>query len=252
MYKSALGCVTCATLLTACTGSQGSSYVTASKTPSPAVRAKTGSESTTTSETQGSAQNQNASEAVVQKTPAPAVMQQPQVLEVTPQLKQECLFAVSGTWVGYGDYNDTFPNLQERDKPVGHAGRFDTVGGIYLAAREEPYIHGQGAKELDDAVKYTFDSIVVGPGMNVEIRDERKAVLYSGSGPVIGESSFYAENPTWQGKYLQRLNERKATLPSWMQKWLSDGNTPISVKNLHGARWVKVSAVAGGQCVDVK
>lgn len=168
------------------------------------------------------------------------------------QLKQECLFAVSGTWIGYGDYKDTFPNLMEAGKPVAHGGRFDTVGGIYLAAREAPYVHGEGEKELDDAVKWTFDSILAGPGMQAEIRDEKGTVLFTGEGPLIGESSHYAENPEWTGKYLQKLLQRKASLPLWMQRLLNSGYKLLSIKNLHGARWVKVTAVSGGQCINAR
>jgi hypothetical protein len=168
------------------------------------------------------------------------------------QLKQECLFAVSGTWIGYGDYKDTFPNLMEAGKPVAHGGRFDTVGGIYLAARETPYVHGEGEKELDDAVKWTFDSILAGPGMHAEIHDEKGTVLFTGEGPLVGESSHYAEDPQWTGKYLEKLLQRKASLPLWLQRLLNSGYKPVSIKNLHGARWVKVSAVTGGQCINAR
>ena len=167
---------------------------------------------------------------------------------VSKRREEECLFAVSGTWIGFGDHGSTFPLLLDKKTSPQTLGRFDNVGGIYLAAREQPYIFGQGQKEIDDAIKFTFDSILIGPGMRAEIKDAQNKLLYSGTGPVIGESAFYAQQEAWTGRYRQKLIEVKANLPQWMQKVLDVNANPIQVIELHQAHSVKVSAVLGGQC----
>jgi hypothetical protein len=167
--------------------------------------------------------------------------------ETVAKLQQECWFAVSGTWAGYpSDYETTFPQTKS-GKPIGPGEVFDTVGGVYLAARAEPYVYGEGGKEIDKAVDFTFDSILIAPGMTAEIRDGQGNRLFDGVGPLIGESAYYANNSTWAGVYLTKLLSRKETLPVWMQDWLAVNNKLVVI-DLYAARWVKVSSVPGSKC----
>jgi hypothetical protein len=81
-------------------------------------------------------------------------------------------------------YWSTFPNTISGNPPgVGEI--FDSAGGVYLAAREEPYVYGVGGKEIDAAAYFSFDSIAVPPGMRAEIRGSAGNVIFSGDGPFI-------------------------------------------------------------------
>lgn len=175
---------------------------------------------------------------------------------LSPEQKvQECWFAVSGTYVALGDYEDTFPNTKTPDgsgKPFQAGGQFDTVGGVFLAARSAPYIYGEGGKEIDKAVDYTFDGIAVPPGMSVDIRPSADATpLFSGQGPLIAiagdlNQQAYGGPFTYKGKF--ESGELKHW-PQWMQDVLKSKGR-VEIIPLHAARWVKVSTVPGSRCSD--
>jgi hypothetical protein len=171
------------------------------------------------------------------------------VSTLSPEQKsQECWFAVSGTYVSYGDYEDTFPNTKTANgsgKPFQAGGQFDTVGGVFLAARSAPYIYDEGGQEIDKAVDYTFDGIVVPPGMLVDIRPSADATpLFSGQGPLIAVTGGPL---TYNSKF--EAGELKHW-PQWMQDVLKSKGRVESIPRLHEARWVKVSTVPGSRCSD--
>jgi hypothetical protein len=181
-----------------------------------------------------------------QTQPTPVAKQ----AETVTAKSQECWFAVSGTYVGLGDYSDTFPKPSS-GKPIATGEKFDTVGGVFLAARAEPYVYKQGAGEIDGAVDYTFDGIVVPPGMSVEIRaSANEAPLYKGQGPLIAiagsnSGSGYGSPFTYKAKF--DAGELKHW-PQWMQDYLSTSAGKVEIIPTHPARWVKVSVVEGGRC----
>lgn len=127
-------------------------------------------------------------------------------------------------------------------RPVSHGEIFDDVGGTYLAARDEPYVEGQGGREIDDAIAYTFDSIVVAPGMRAELRNSNGTVLFKGDGPVVVESTNFAA----LNDYYAGLKARK-DLPQWMITYVS-GIAALPTADLHPVQWVKVSVISGGSC----
>ena len=53
--------------------------------------------------------------------------------------------------MGLGDYSDTFPKPTS-GKSIATGEKFDTVGGVFLAARAEPYVYKAGGGEIDGAV----------------------------------------------------------------------------------------------------
>jgi len=114
----------------------------------------------------------------------------PAITDVASRPKQ-CWFAVSGGIAGFAwGGNDPFGYRYDfgktaSGKPVGHGETFDLVGGVYLAPRDKPYALGEGAHEIDLAIKFTFDSIVVPPGMKAEIRDAESRQIFG----VLGRSS---------------------------------------------------------------
>ena len=75
----------------------------------------------------------------------------PSATKVEVLRSQECWFAVSGTYVALGDYSDTFPKPTS-GKSIATGEKFDTVGGVFLAARAEPYVYKAGGGEIDGAV----------------------------------------------------------------------------------------------------
>jgi hypothetical protein len=161
--------------------------------------------------------------------------------------RRQCWFAVSGTWVGVSlqsigiDYKMRFPATNSGN-PVGPGERFDAVGGIYLAARSQPYVAGGG--EIDAAIAGTFDSIVVAPGMSVEIRNAQGAVLFKGNGPFIGESDAY---PQYAGMYFNLLKTTSG-LPKWMNDYVAARTAVEMVPGLQTATWVKVSVIPKSRC----
>lgn len=189
-----------------------------------------------------------------EEKPAPAALPSviPTPIEKIFIKSEQCWFAVSGGWIGYGDHGDVFPKTKS-GRPVGPGEVFDDVGGLYLAARAEPYVYGQGAGEIDRAVDTSFDSILVAPGMNVEIRDGSGNKIFEGVGPIIAEAFYEANDPRWKpdlsGLYRKVLLQKKVTLPEWMQDWLSQ-NDKLLVVDILRARSVKVSAIPGGRCSD--
>lgn len=167
-------------------------------------------------------------------------------------LRQKCWFAVSGTWIGHTGYIKqyavTFPETTSGHK-IAHGEGFDSVGGVFLEARKEPYRYGEGGKEIDAAIDYTFDSIAVAPGMTVEIRDEAGNTLFKGDGPVIGGSAYYENQAYYRGKYYAVLAKR-TDLPQWMSDYLKT-NTEIKTITLQAGRYVKVSTVPGTDCAKL-
>ncbi len=164
-------------------------------------------------------------------------------------LAQRCWFAVSGTWIGHssylGQYQDRFPSTTS-GRPVSHGESFDNTGGVFLSARDQPYIYGQGGREIDKAFDTTFDSIVIAPGMTAELRNASGTVVFKGDGPVVVTSSYYENQPQFRGQYFTAIKNRN-DLPEWIKTYLA-GRTALLDVDLHAASWVKVSAVAGGSC----
>lgn len=173
-----------------------------------------------------------------------------QLDEETKKLRrQECWFAVSGTWIGHPSYESKYANRfpgTTSGNPIAHGEGFDNVGGVFLAARAEPYVYDQGGKEIDKAVDFTFDSIMIAPGMIAELKDASGAVVFKGEGPVISGSSTYENDPEWKGKYYAALKTRK-DLPAWIKDYLSTHTEVVNI-NLHVARSVQVSAKSGSKC----
>lgn len=173
-------------------------------------------------------------------------------VEATPKIEksQECWFAVCGTYVGLGDYEDTFPKTKSGNK-ISSGEIFDTVGGVFLAARPEPYIYGEGGKEIDKAVDFTFDGIVVPPGMSVEIRPSaNESPIYAGEGPLIAiagrtEGTGYGTQTTFKEKFE---SGGLSHWPQWMQDYLKEKDGQVKIIPTHPGRWVKVSVVDGGRC----
>ena len=194
--------------------------------------------------------------AAAESAPAPATSASEPTLQPEPaatpltEKSQECWFAVSGTYVGLGDYEDTFPKTKSGNK-IETGEIFDTVGGVFLAARTEPYIYGEGGKEIDKAVDATFDGIVVPPGMSVEIRPSaNETPIYSGEGPLIAiagrsEGTGYGSQTTFKEKFDSGGLKH---WPQWMQDYLKETLGQVKIIGTHSGRLVKVSVVDGGQC----
>ena len=74
--------------------------------------------------------------AAAESAPAPATSASEPTLQPEPaatpltEKSQECWFAVSGTYVGLGDYEDTFPKTKSGNK-IATGEIFDTVGGVF-------------------------------------------------------------------------------------------------------------------------
>ncbi len=225
-----------ALLLSACTGVSESQFSGTTKSGDVATKQSAAAES-----------------APAPAAPAskPALQPEPEATPMTEK-SQECWFAVSGTYVGLGDYEDTFPKTKSGNKIASGEG-FDTVGGVFLAARADPYIYGEGGKEIDKAVDYTFDGIVVPPGMSVEIRPSaNEAPIYSGEGPLIAiagrsEGTGYGTQTTFKEKYEAGGLKH---WPQWMQDYLKEKDGQVKIIGTHPGKWVKVSVVDGGRCSD--
>jgi hypothetical protein len=158
-----------------------------------------------------------------------------------------CWFAVSGWYnsaVGLRyDPSDqaTFPKPLD-GQVISHGSRFDRIGGVFLAAREKPYVYGGGV--IDEAVDGTFDSIAIAPGMRAEIRDGGGGLLFEGDGPILGVETRY-HNLLGSDKFQQLKSNSK--LPSWMQKYSLNHSGFKSIP-LQKARWVKVTSINGQLC----
>lgn len=152
--------------------------------------------------------------------------------------------------MGLGDSSDTFPK-STLGKSISTAEKFDTVGGVFLAARAEPYVYKAGGGEIDGAVDYSFDGIVVPPGMSVEIRAaDNETGIYKGQGPLVAIAgsaggSGYGSEFTYKAKFdAGNLTH----WPQWMQDYLRDSSGKVQLIAMQAARWVKVSVVEGGRC----
>jgi hypothetical protein len=159
-------------------------------------------------------------------------------------LKQKCWFATSGTFVGNtsnATHASTFPKTQSGD-PATHGESFDTVGGIYLEAREEPYEHGKGEKLIDEAIRWTFDGIVIAPGMHAIVKDGSGNILADTDGPYVAMSQFYAGHKT---NYTNNLKANQG-LPDWMKTHIETND--VQIIKLQSARYVQVSPIAGEDC----
>ncbi len=160
--------------------------------------------------------------------------------------RTECWFAVSGGYLAGGQYNSTFPKTKTGE-PVGHSQTFDDVGGVFLQARSEPYVVGEGGKEIDLAVARTFDSIAIAPGMHAEVRDAGGAILFQGDGPEFIYSSDYGTHALiFQASTFMQTNI--TAYPDWMQTILKAKNFLPERKPLHAARSVLVKKIPGKRC----
>lgn len=152
--------------------------------------------------------------------------------------------------MGLGDYLDTFPKPTS-GKSIATGEKFDAIGGVFLAARAEPYVYKAGGGEIDSAVDYTFDGIVVPPGMSVEIRAaDNETGIYKGQGALIAIAgsaggSGYGSEFTYKAKFdAGGLTH----CPQWMQDYLRDSIGKVQLIPMQAARGVKVSVVEGGLC----
>ncbi|MGE0174529.1 MAG: hypothetical protein AB7T49_17170 [Oligoflexales bacterium] len=166
----------------------------------------------------------------------------------------KCWFAVSGAYFGLG-YNSTFP-LTLSGKPISHGETFDTAGGIYLNASDQPYLAPTTAKEnscatdegthdIEEAVCRTFDSIAVAPGMQVEIKGSNGAVLLNQKGPYMGVSAENGGTVDNVSEFLRGLSEK---MPKWMVDYLTSTNYKLDRRNLWDARSVKVTRLSESSC----
>lgn len=241
-------CVIISGLLTACTSGY-SNY--SSKSQSPTAQKNTGTtigeEAATATSAAAPVAKANTVGDQVAKSAATVTSASEGQLTAAQKI-QECWFAVSGTYVGYGDYSDTF------GQKIAPGEIFDTVGGVFLAARAEPYIYGQGQKEIDGAVNYTFDGIVVPQGMSVEIRPSANGeIIHKGQGPLIAITGTPSASGKPSSDVFKAQFESGALRrwPQWMQDYLKETGGLVHTFQLHPARWVKVSVVDGGRCSDL-
>ncbi len=183
-------------------------------------------------------------------TPDPSPDDPPGPLSVDQQ--QRCWFAVSGAPF-LVNMDPDHPSHSQRVKfpltmsgnPIKHGESFDLYGGVYLQSSATPYEHEKGGRELDQAIKDTFDAVLVAPGMNIEIRDGAGNEVYTGKGPFIGLSIV------GNGQHLQKWVTTKRKIPDWVRDVLrtKNGFKTLPPGILQSSRWVKVSAVPGGDCV---
>lgn len=160
--------------------------------------------------------------------------------------REHCWFAVSGGFAGAPGYKGVFGSTSS-GKPIAPGELFDTVGGIYLAARAAPYVHMQGKKELDRAIEMTFDSLVVPPGMEVEIKDAAGKLLFKTQGPFYGISSFYAQHVGMVYGVLAKNDQIPAWLKEHVKSLEKDKKVP-AVPSLQQGRSVLVKEVPGSSC----
>jgi hypothetical protein len=168
------------------------------------------------------------------------------------KIKSKCWFAVSGAFIGEAGYQMNFPDPIDNG-PIEHGAKFDTSGGVFLEAREEPYEYGQAGKEIDLAAETTFDSFIIAPDMHAIIKDGNGNIIFEGDGPIVGFASIHS-----QGAFRNAVGSY-AKWPEWIKE-IIDNNQTKSV-NLHSggfgtpkvgsAQWVSVKPIKGNNC-DVK
>ena len=166
--------------------------------------------------------------------------------------QQRCWFAVTGGWPHFGRINSFGKTLS--GNPIKHGEKFDNGGGIYLQASDIPYVYGSGNREIDEAVDKTFDSIVVAPGMIVEIKDKDGRQVFKGQGPMIALSEDFTPSSKVMLKEMENRGFDVRILPDWFQNILSTetGSDKINIKNLRDGRWVKVQTVPGTDCGSIQ
>jgi hypothetical protein len=162
----------------------------------------------------------------------------------------DCLFALSGTFVGFGDYGDVFPKTFSGNKPA-RGEIFDRVGGVFLPARSRPYIYGQGNREIDKAINFTFEGLAVPKGMSVELRpSESEPSIFAGEGPLVaieGSNTGTGVGTPWMFK--DKFDSGKLNhWPLWMKNYLDTTGGKIETLPLRAAKWVKVSVIQGELC----
>jgi hypothetical protein len=165
---------------------------------------------------------------------------------VVRQLNQDCWFAVSGTYLGFtgGGSASTFPDTQN-GREIESGSTHDNSGGVFLNAREEPYIDGDG--EIDQAVTQTFDSIVVAAGMRVIIENANGGEIFSGEGPFIAISD--ANYSGWSNTANSALSTLKSRdIPSWLRDILPAKASGFERLALTTARSVQVATIEGSTC----
>jgi hypothetical protein len=127
-----------------------------------------------------------------------------------------------------------------------HGEIFDTVGGIYLKSRLEPYEQGKGGRELDLAIERSFDSIAVPPGLKVVIKNLEGVELYSGSGPYMALSNAYQHISRPQ--VSNYLRGKESQMPPWMSKYLASINYILPELTLHTGTYVEVNKIPNVPC----
>ena len=165
-------------------------------------------------------------------------------------IPSKCWFVVSGAYFGLhgnaskaNEYRSTFPTPAGGE--IKHGATFDTVGGVYLNAADEPYRYNQGDREIDLAIDTSFDSIGVAPGMYVEVRDGNDTVMYKGQGPYLALSTDHNENVPHVAEYLR---DKQNEMDPWMVTYLQDINYTLPRMPLHAARYVAVRKIKDVPC----
>ena len=171
------------------------------------------------------------------------------------ELQQRCWFAVSGFPVLWGSAHIRFSEFGKTlsGNPIKHGEKFDNGGGIYLQASDIPYEYHSGNGEIDLAIDRSFDSIVVPPGMFVEIKNEDGGQVFKGQGPLIAYRMM-VPSPKEMRRQMEASGYDVRILPDWFQNILSTetGSDKIRIEKLLSGRWVKVQAVPGTDCGSIQ
>ena len=120
-----------------------------------------------------------------------------------------------------------------------------------MAARSRPYIYGQGNKEIDKAVNFTFEGLAVPKGMSVELRpSESEPAIFVGQGPLIaieGSNAGTGVGTPWTFK--DKFDSGKLNhWPLWMKNYLDTSGGKIETLQIRSAKWLKVSVIQGEVC----
>jgi hypothetical protein len=167
---------------------------------------------------------------------------------------KKCWFAVSGGYFGLG-YETKFPGTLS-GKDIAHNEAFDSTGGVFLNASNQPYLApkgeytescsiAEGPRDIEDAVCRTFDSIAVAPGMKVEIKNGAGMVMLQETGPYVAVSTEWGKQVDHVAAFLK---SQAAIMPPWMNKYLESINYQLIRKPLWDGRSVLVTKIAGTPC----
>ncbi len=170
-----------------------------------------------------------------------------------------CLFMVSGAAWGHTvsrSLGSTFPLPKSGGAPT-HGASFDDVGGVFLKSSETPYEYHKGAGEINAAVDSSFDSIVIPPGVEVEIRRGNGQVITKTKGPYMAYADYYGAQFKSSAYLANVLKDAESKMPPWFKKYLTEKNYNIDLLNLFtsvtpgdlsNAHYVKVTKIPWVPC----